>query len=207
MPHWEILIIPLIALGVWILGTLFKGEEEKLKARGRQAGGPGRTPRRPVTDLDRFLEDARRRREMEERAKKSAPPRPPTPTRQAPPSRPAPARVPLSERPSRLLDTPPRPVPSARPAEEPPLVIPVARPVPKPATIREAAVEAALAVPLPQPVPDVPPAPATPATTRETRRSPISQQVHALLRKPQTAAAAFVLREIFDRPLCMRRRR
>jgi hypothetical protein len=200
MQHWEILIIPLIALGVWLLGTLFKDENEAAKRAPRRPGSPpGRGPaRRPVTDLDRFLEEARRRREAEERRK--VPP--------APPPRPATTRAPLSERPSRNLDVPSRPVPTSRRTEEAPVPLPVSRPVPQPATIREAAAEAALLVPRPQPLAEAPPPPppATPATTRDTRPSPIVQQVRALLSKPQSAGTAFVLREIFDRPRCQRRR-
>jgi len=196
--HWEILIIPLIALVVWILGTLFKSEDDRTKRGARRPGAPsGRAPaRRPVTDLDRFLEEARRRRESEE--KRKAPP--------PPPPRPVVSRPPLSERPSRPRETPPRP--SLR-TEEVPVALPVARPVPQPATPREAVVEAALAVPRPQSVAEVaspPPAPPVPVTTRDTRPSPILQQVRTLLSKPQTAGTAFVLREIFDRPRCMRRR-
>jgi hypothetical protein len=193
--HWEILIIPLIALGVWILGTLFKGAENDPVKRGvrRPSSSSGRAPaRRPVTDLDRFLEEARRRREAEERRKVPAPP-----------PRPATTRVPLSERPSRNLDVPSRPVPTARRAEEVPAVIPVAQP----SSAREAAPEAALVVPRAKRVVEAsPPPPSAPVTTRDTRPSPILQQVRSLLSKPQTAGAAFVLREILDRPRCQRRR-
>jgi hypothetical protein len=198
--HWEILIIPLIALVVWLLGTLFKGENDPAKRGTRRPGSPsGRVPaRRPVTDLDRFLEEARRRRESEERRKAPA----------APPPRTAPTRVPLSERPSRNLDVASRPVPTARRVEEVTAAVPAARPVPQPATIREAASEAALVVPRPQPVTEAPPPPPppAPATTRESKPSPIAQQVRSLLSNPQSAGAAFVLREIFDRPRCQRRR-
>src|SRR5262249_53877723 len=88
--HWEVLIIPLIAIGVWVLSTIFKSvEDERQKERlrrgpGSQGGGP--RPRRPVTDLDRFLEEARRRRQT------AAQPRPepvqevrPRPSEQPPP--------------------------------------------------------------------------------------------------------------------------
>jgi hypothetical protein len=189
MIHWEILIIPLIALGVWILGTLFKtGEDEKLKKGVRRPGNlPGRGPsRRPVTDLDRFLEEARRRREAEARPKP-----PPVP----PPVRAPVARPPLRERPTRPREAPPRvaapvirttEVPVVRPVEQPPLVEPVL-PV---ASIREA----------------TPPPPPAPIETRPAQPSPILQHVRSLLSKPQTAGTAFVLREIFDRPLCLRRR-
>jgi hypothetical protein len=180
--HWEILIIPLIALGVWIIGTLFKSEDEKTKQGvGRRGKVSGRAPgRRVVTDLDRFLEEARRRREPEERRKVPQPSRAPV------------ARPPLRERPTRPQEPPRVATPVivkeevlvALPAPRPVAPPPVAQPVTSPTLAREAS---------------PPPAPST-------RTSPIAQQVRSLLSKPQTAAAAFVLREIFDRPLCKRRR-
>jgi hypothetical protein len=184
--HWEILIIPLIALGVWILGTLFKtGEDDKTKKNLRRPGGvSGRgSGRRPVTDLDRFLEEARRRREVEERPKPppSAPVRPTTP-------RP-------SQRPALQRETPPVAPPVARRVEAPP-VVSVARPVAQPARAEPVLVAA--------PTRDEPPP--APTVTRPTQPSPILLQVRSLLSKPQTAGAAFVLREIFDRPLSLRRR-
>ncbi len=186
--HWEILIIPLIALGVWIIGTLFKSEDDKAKKAMRGRGNfSGRAPgRRPVTDLDRFLEEARRRRETEDRPKP-----PPAP----PPTRAPVARPPLRERPSRPRETPRPAVPALR-KEEVGVTVPT-RP----------AAPAVLAEPVPSP--PLPPleAPTPPATiTAPPRAAPVVQQVRALLSKPQTAGAAFVLREIFDRPLCKRRR-
>jgi hypothetical protein len=186
--HWEILIIPLIALGVWIIGTLFKSEDEKAKKSVRSRGNlPGRAPgRRPVTDLDRFLEEARRRREAEDRPK-------PAP---APPSSRVPApRPPLRERLSPPREAPRLSVP-ALPKEEILDVLPVVRPtapptVAEPVAVAPRALESAKSSPTP---------------TLSPRFAPVPQQVRSLLSKPQTAAAAFVLREIFDRPLCKRRR-
>jgi hypothetical protein len=194
--HWEILIIPLIALGVWILGTLFKGEDERLKKNVRRPNGPPRRPppRRPVTDLDRFLEEARLRREAEERRK--APP--------PPPPRPSISRPPLSERPPRQRETPQRPVRPTIRIEEIPVALPADRPVAVPVVA-----EAVLVAPRPKPATETPSStspPAIPIATCETRLSPLLQQVRSLLSKPQTAGTAFVLREIFDRPLCRRRR-
>lgn len=182
--HWEILIIPLIALGVWILGTLFKtGEDEKMKKGVRRPGSvTGRgSGRRPVTDLDRFLEEARRRREAEESPK-------------PPPVSPPVARPPLRERPARQREAPPRAAaPVIRTAE-----VLVARPVEQP-VLAEAVLPVASSRAAPPPPPAL-------IETRPAQTSPILQQVRSLLSKPQTAAAAFVLREIFDRPLCQRRR-
>src|SRR6516164_3785374 len=109
--HWEILIIPLIALGVWILGTLFKGEDERNKRGARGPGGSVRRapPRRPVTDLDRFLEESRRRREAEER-ERALP---------VPPPRPVATRPPLRERVAKPREMPPRISPAMSPMESP----------------------------------------------------------------------------------------
>jgi hypothetical protein len=190
--HWEILIIPLIALGVWILGTLFKGEDERNKKTGRRPGGSlGRpAPQRPVTDLDRFLEEARRRREAEERQR-------PAP----PPPRPTVSRPPLRERPSRPRAVTPRPAPPVLRVTDEAITVPVARPV-----MEMPVAETPLPVPRQAIEAPPPPPPATPATVTERRPSPILQQVRMLLSKPQTAGTAFVLREIFDRPRCQRRR-
>src|SRR5437763_9895573 len=67
----EVLIIPLIALAVWVLQYLFRGPDENKppnRARSGQARPGNRPPqRRPVTDLDRYLEETRRRRQDEGR--------------------------------------------------------------------------------------------------------------------------------------------
>ncbi|HEY7327904.1 MAG TPA: hypothetical protein VH592_09705 [Gemmataceae bacterium] len=193
--HWEVLIIPLIALGVWIIGTLFKSEEEKTKKpAGCRGNAAGRAPgRRVVTDLDRFLEEARRRREPEAQRKP-----PPLPTRE-----PAP-RPPLRERPSRPQETP-RVSKPAIVKEESVVVLPVPRsttpppiaePAPTPTTRKLGELRAGA-----QQSREV-----LPVLTPATPTSPIVEQARSLLSKPQTAATAFVLREIFDRPLCKRRR-
>ncbi|MHB1426303.1 MAG: hypothetical protein ACYC3I_24325 [Gemmataceae bacterium] len=190
MQQWELLIIPLIALLVWIVGTLFKSEDDKTKKGGPGRGNvSGRTPsRRPATNLNRFLEEARRRREGDERPKA---------TPAAPPPRAPIARPPLRERASKPREAPPRVAPPVIRREEVPVAVPAARAVAPP--------------PVVEPVPTVTPMsdiviPAAPTTTRDTHLSPIVQQVHSLLSQPRTAATAFVLREIFDRPLCKRRR-
>jgi hypothetical protein len=186
--HWEILIIPLIALGVWILGTLFKGEEDKTKKGVRRSANAG-GGRRPVTDLDRFLEEARRRRESEDRQLVPAPPPPP-------PVRAPIARAPLREPPALPRQTPPRVAAPVVRRQDVPVAVPVAGPVSS--TTSAAPVVASPGFQAP--------APPAPVTTRDTRLSPIPQQVRSLLSKPQTAGTAFILREIFDRPLCKRRR-
>ena len=71
---WELLIIPVVVVGVWILRTLLQNAEE--------AKGAGQKPQK-VTDLDRFLREVRRRKEAGER--ESAPPRRVARTEEPPP--------------------------------------------------------------------------------------------------------------------------
>src|SRR5260370_29642796 len=50
MFHWEILILPLIAFGVWILSTVFKsdpGDKNKAGSRGHEGAMGRRIPRKP----------------------------------------------------------------------------------------------------------------------------------------------------------------
>ncbi len=212
--HWEVLIVPLIALGVWILGTLFRTEEDeraKQRRRGTFEGGARVPPRRPVTDLDRFLEEARRRRETAEKGLGSSPPIIERPPRVGRPLLP-------QERPPREVPRRPRPAPSGPPRQpvvEIPVTVPVARPVlsppseavPPPAVVVATAVRVE-AIPAPVAAVAAPeePSQVTPSPARGPAMSPILTQVAALLRSPQTAGAALVLREIFDQPLCRRHR-
>jgi hypothetical protein len=235
--HWEVLIIPLIAVAVWLLGTIFRGaEEERQRNRARRPGEGARPPRRPVTDLDRFLEEARRRREAVESA-----PKKPNPFEEARPSLPfgsppsggsSPVRVapPVQrareQQPARPPEPRPReagtysaPPPVRRPATPPappPLRGPVplpspagARTVPEPEppvpvrVVSEALVEARIDLASQ----GLPPAPPPPGLLPTRGPSPVLAQVAALLRTPQSAGVAFVLREILDKPLCQRGRR
>ena len=193
--HWELLIIPLIAVGVWVLGTVFRGaEDERQKAlRQRRPGGPRPPQRRPATDLDRFLEEARRRREAA--ARPAPPPRPAVEPRPAEPR--APERRPLRQRePERPTAVTRRPEPLPPPAP-PEAIVAVRRAEPvveaRPAVVVEAA--------------PPPPAPAVvQVRARTASAAAIQDQVAALLRSPQAAGAAFVLQEILGPPLCRRRR-
>jgi hypothetical protein len=207
MMRWEVFIIPLIALGVWILGTIFRNAEEerqKLGARRQPGGGRGPT-RRPATDLERFLEDARRtRKQLEKRTQPEKQPpasRPPRPRRETPAPRPREVviAVPVAE---------PLPQPSrARPAEMEPMpaaVFPQAPPVTA-APVR--VVAEAVIVPSPSAttrVAEVAVAAAVPVAGRN-RAAPTSRaQVIDLLRNPSTRAAALVLHEVLGPPLCRR---
>jgi hypothetical protein len=174
--HWEVLIIPAIALVVWILTTLFRGGENAQMPPRRE--GDEFAPKRPATSLDRTLEEARRRRQQPVRRptlrpevrrpvlleEVKEPPRPPAPAK--------PIVLQLAE------PEPPRPQPRAEFAPPPPPSAPAAAP---PARVAE--------------VPQVATQPA----------SPVVSQVRQLLRSPRSAAAAFVLREVLGAPRCRRR--
>jgi hypothetical protein len=195
---WHILIILLIPVAVVILSSLFRTAEQKNR-RDRPGGEFRPPPRRPVTDLDRFLDEARRRREPPERrevpggsevtpaTKPGPPPRPP---RQTPP-RPREIRLPPRRQPVLLEDVPPSRPPAAPP---PPVQVPVAEPV------RSASAAPAVRAPAPAITP------MTPTPSRQQALSPVLQQVAQVLRTPRSAATAVVLREVFGPPLCMRRR-
>jgi hypothetical protein len=186
--HWEVLVVLVIALGVWIVSTLFKTDDTPKGPPPRRpppegARYPG-SPRPQVTDLNQFLADARRRREEGEGR------RPPAAAQSPPRPAPRPASQPARSRPGGAAQSRPRPKPS---------------PVPVPVEVLPDPEPAALAVPVTAegtaPMrPVVPPPP--PTAKREP--SPIIKQVLGLLRAPQSAGTAFVLREILDAPLSRR---
>jgi hypothetical protein len=187
MVQWEVLVVLVIALGVWIVSTLFKTDEtpKGQQQPRRPGGGPGysSSSRPPVTDLNQFLADARRRREDGEGRRMPAP---------APQPRPAPRAVaqPARSRPPGTQPSRQRPKPS-------PVPVPVqVLPDPEPAALAAQAAAEALA-------PARPTAPPPPAKAKQ-EPSPIIKQVLGLLREPQSAGTAFVLREVLDAPLSRR---
>jgi hypothetical protein len=117
--HWEVLIIPAIALVVWILTTLFRGGENAQMPLRRERDETTPT-RRPATPLDRTLDEARRRRVQPPPVRRPAPPsqvRRPVLLEEVkePPRRPAPARPIVLE-----LAEPEPPRPQSRPEYTPP---------------------------------------------------------------------------------------
>jgi hypothetical protein len=138
---------------------------------------PGAPNRSPTNDIDRFLQeiDRLRRKGAEERGE--------------------------SERP------PARPVPRARPVPPP---VQRARPAPRPLEVRPVqsapevvVVEAAPARPAPPAA--MPELRVQPVDRRGDRRPSATATAVALLRSPQTLAAALVLQEILGPPKCKRR--
>src|SRR5438270_7083007 len=97
--QWQAWIVPVIALGVWILSHLLRGNEQDKKAPplDRQKGkGPGGRQKEPLTDLDRFLREVNRRRQNAEER------------RTGPTASPAPISAqPVAERPRASTPKPP----------------------------------------------------------------------------------------------------
>jgi hypothetical protein len=211
--EWHFWLVPLIAVAVWILGSLLRsGAEERQRMLQRQnpGGGPdgGRQPQRPNTDLDRFLQEVHRRRQASERRDVQEEP-PPVPERAD--SRPKPRPVPP---PVRQPPPPPR-RPAVRPASPPPAVRrPQTRTVEDPTPVVQVVVPAS-----PTPVDQLPAvvpvlsevgiAPGRQARKARTAtyRDPVGPppSLAALLSSPEGLRNAFILREILDAPLCKRR--
>jgi hypothetical protein len=218
MNNWQAWIVPVIALGVWILSHLLRGSEQDKKApsRGRQQGddAPGR-PKEPLTDLDRFLREVNRRRQNAEERRPAA--KPPILTAE-----------PVAERPRPSMPKAARPMPprrqAGRPAPAPNKTPSVPAFQPEPLTVLPADGKTAHAVPLPasEQTPLAFPTSseiiriATPAAVATAAKmAPAIKQASSpstptpfltLLSSAENLKAAMVLREIFDPPLCHRRR-
>ena len=220
----EIFIIPLIALAVWILQYVFRGPEEK-KPTGRPGARPGSTrptanrpARRQTTDLDRYLEETRKRRQQDdkkpvvlaevvqesavervetmerERRKAATPPAPKAPP---PPSRPAAPRTQRQPQrvPTAVPEQPRRPTMPSPTVSRPVIVEPV------PVVV---SVETGRASGRTEPIA------ALDSRRREERQiatAPVQLELARLLKSRNGLATAVVLQEIFGQPLCRRPRR
>lgn len=203
MDNWIKLLVPLIALAVWILSNMAKNREEPRRNQRSPTppdmDSPPR-PRRAPTDVDRFLEEVRRRRESGE---KKSPPL----LREAPASREQTRSRPVSGPVAEPVVRPHRPAPTSEegPKQRSPRrsaaqeAVPVAKivsppPLPQltPAQVAEQASIAALGQPGQMAAKDV---------------SPAIKQLFGLLKSPQTMQTAVLLREILEAPRCRRRHR
>jgi hypothetical protein len=204
----EFILILLVPLIVWILSTVFKGDGDRPGSSPGSAARP-QTQRRPVTDLDRFLEEARRRREAAERgqqanAETQQRPVPPRETRPAPMPERRPVRPPTPPRRRNVDTVPPQPV------RAPVLLEAVADapatnfPAPRVDALRPEPVRVEGPVPLPVPSPAL--SPLFVIRSPGTRPAPALVKLAELLSSPRTAGTAIILKEIFDRPLSRRRR-
>lgn len=147
--HWELLVI-IIPIAVMILSYLLRGNEETPRPLPRPPNAP--PPSRPLTEVDRFLEEREKLRRRLELA--------PKPPREEPRPKPAPARSERrpAARPVRpTMPTPPRrerrPL-DASPSSAPLIVeiVPIAAPLPsrdasQPTTALQAHFQALLRTP------------------------------------------------------------
>ena len=193
---WHLWAVVIIAVVVWVLSNLLRGASEDQRRKRDRPGGEreGRRPR-VATDLDRFLDEARRRRVAGPEAK-------PPVARAVEVSE---AR-PVPRRPIRPPVAPPPPKVIIRD------VVPAARPV-----LARPALSARLAAPA-EPIlevipvastaaarrPEAPPAPATVVTRPQAVVPPALRQVVSLLRSSQGLRTAVVLNQVFGPPLCRR---
>jgi hypothetical protein len=170
---WEVIILPVIAVAVWIIGTLIRGAE---KAQGPDGAPPRKAER--VTDLDRFLREVHRRRQMGDRAEE----------------RPEP-----SER-----RREPEPPPVRRPAprqEEIPVVLPVQEVV----RAEPVAPAPALRVIAAPPLPDVPSDKSDRPPAQRPELTALGS-LRRLLQSREGMRTAMILREVLGPPLSRRRR-
>ena len=191
----EVVIIPLIIFGVWVLQQIFKANEDNKEAdKGRRTRAvrppqQGNSPRRQVSDLDRFLEETRRRKRQEENRPVVAElvpvqpvPRPPLREPERPAPRPQPPRQ--ERRPAPRPPAPPEPRPALR--DQPALVElrGTPRSVRQDSKRGDAAPVASLGV----------------GYAKEFEVTPLITELGRLLKTPQGPALAFVLREILGEP-------
>jgi hypothetical protein len=179
---WEVLVIPIIGVAVWIISTVLRGAEEA--KRGAQ---PGRKKPEKVTDLDRFLREVQRRRESAEREEQRS-------------------RQVEREEEEERVERRPRPQPS-RPApvveEAIPVVIPVEAVAVAPPIVAAPVLRTIEAPPLPVMLAE--PAPAPPTTPR---RQPVAAAgLREMLRSRDGLRKVMILREVLGPPLALRRRR
>lgn len=214
----EIFIIPLIALVVWILQYIFRGPEEK-KPAGRPGARPGSTrptanrpARRQTTDLDRYLEETRKRRQLEETK--------PVVVAEVVQEKSAAERAEEMQRERRKAATPPKPPPPPRPQRPPqrtPTALPEAPrrpvPLPPPASVARPIVVEPVPVAVVVPVEEgrasgrTEPIAALDSRRREERRiaaAPMQVELARLLKSKNGLAAVFVLQEIFGQPISRR---
>lgn len=169
-------VIP-IAFGViWIISHFLKDREPDAPARRPRADD-----RTPTSDIDKFLQEIDRlRKESRERSGQPE------------------------------TQTPPRPVVVKKPKPQPKQTGPRSRPVVRAISASEALPVVTVAIgdrPTPTAVIAVPGAlTAVPRPVAAKPKSPALSAAVALLRSPQSLTTAFVLREVLDRPRCIRRR-
>jgi hypothetical protein len=223
--NWVSLIILLVVLAVWILASIVAGVQEKRgqtprrnlpKPQQRQSErAPERTPERATASLsdelqasdeqDRKVEEARKRRKAQaerdmgvehqrqqerDQVRRRAPVQdaplavPPEPSRRTDRRTEAPVA-----KPDRVRPVPVKPVLVGRLVDAPPApgsAAPVAAPVTSTSLVRSLG-EA--------------------AQVKRAPASPVAIEIQRLLKNPKSLAAAFMLRDIFNPPIALRRKK
>jgi hypothetical protein len=179
---WEILVIPIVVVAVWIISTVIRGADES-----RKANPPRRKRPEQATDLDRFLREVRRRREAAEGEEESS-------------SRVDPEEEePIAVEPRR--PTRPRAKWQTPPEEDIAVVLPVEA-VPVARLVLAAPVLRAVEAP---PLPALPPnATAEALPPRPESRALVG--LRQLLQSRDGLRRAMILKEVFGPPLALRRR-
>jgi len=228
-------VVPLLAVGFWIIGTLLRNSSSAARDKDTQEAnrgapqrpgqqrpgqpdrplGPPRRPQQSSADLDRFLQEVSRRKQgaaapppPEVVVRPAEQPRRPTASRPAPTSRPAPARPAAPPRPAAPRSKKP---PTGRPLVVEPLPVLEVVPVPEEPTStapREQWAEPVQAAVVTGTTIGAGLTQPTFAAEAGTPRAvpPRLAQILGLLKTPQQLRAAMVLREVLDPPLCKRRR-
>jgi hypothetical protein len=221
--EWVAWLVPLVALVVWILANLFSVRDNNPLAGQQKPPAPREQPRvekarEPRTDLDRFIEETRRRREQQVQHRAPSRQVPDVPVQQKaaapvmPAVRPAAARTGQRPAPPPLPRVQPVPaIPPApattlervRPADLPPLPVPATVPLVDPARDVSYAerVSKGLAAPITE---QTMPAAYAQRPQGSRRGGVVTRQVVEMLRDPNSARVAFLLREILDRPVSAR---
>jgi hypothetical protein len=212
MDWWQLIPL-LVVVAAYIIKQIMAAQQEAAAQRDRRQ--VFQTPPRPKDDAevageraesDRRLEEASERTGDEQRSRT-------TPKRHIPMPNPQvvvvkPRRVPRYEPPSRAEERALPEVVSPPRSELPRVVKPLpAKPpasIPLPPVAPEAAQLAAMMAKN-----SLPTAPLVPVITNVTvkKQSPAARTALEMLKNRQNIAAAFVLREVLDRPLSKRRRR
>ena len=181
---WEVLVIPIIGVAVWIISTLIRGAEEAKQAKAAERKRPEK-----VTDVDRFLREVQRRRQEAEREEQR------------------PQRVELEEEEEeeRVQRRQPRPRAKWRtpPGEEDiPTVIPV-EPVPLAQPVSAVSLVPVMRTVEAPPLP-VMPADTSPASLPAPPESRALVGLRELLRSRDGLRKALILREVLGPPLARR---
>jgi hypothetical protein len=210
---WVKWLIPLVVVFVIILSNLARIAQDEKKQLPRRRPRPNgerdatMQPRRPTSEVERFLDEVNRRRRAD-----AAGPRPPLPPR--PPAVPPrvvaerPASRDVQDLPAAVLPVAAAPVDQSMPTKRPPREMspPTERRGPTPA-VEE--ILTATVVPFPPGSAPAPAATAATGTAPVVARKPdtaTAVMLLKLLRSPASLKTAVVLREVLDGPLCRRHR-